>query len=392
MHAHIRNVCAQVELVQERALLRGIEERVVVVRADGQAVVVRLSEVTADDTLLVEVAQRQVVVALLRGAADADVVLRDGGIVIEEQVLPVGAEAHDLVAIGIDNVVGVHVERSHAVLHLALVLQDGIVGGTGDVALLPGRLPARGEVVVDLGLAYLTLLRGDQNNAIGSAGTVDGTRCSVLQHFDALDVLGVDALHTVLVGGHAVYNIKRFGVVDGADTADADERLRAGLARGRGHLYASGHTLQGILGTQARLAFQVVGRDLGNRGRDDALLLHAVADDDHVGQRLLVFLQRDGHAAAGRHLLRQEADVAHHQRGTAVDPQRELAIVVGDGAVLRVGFLHNRGSDDGFSVLIDHGSRDGATLGQGRRRKKHGEEGEDNSPQRRNFHFLSHKL
>ena len=68
--------------------------------------------------------------------------LLDGGIVVEEQVLPVGTEACDLFTIGIREVVGILIEGSHTVLYSTLVLQDGIVGGTGDVALLPSTLPA----------------------------------------------------------------------------------------------------------------------------------------------------------------------------------------------------------------------------------------------------------
>ena len=148
--------------------------------------------------------------------------LHDGSIVVEEQVLPVGAEALDGIAVGIRQVVGVGIEGSRTRLHGTLVLQDGIVGSTRHVALLPGRLPAVGEVVVDAGLAYLTLLGGDKNDAVGGTGTIDGTRGGILQHFDALDVVGVHTLHTILVGRHAVYNIKRIRVVDGTDTTDTN--------------------------------------------------------------------------------------------------------------------------------------------------------------------------
>ena len=65
MHAHIRKVCTQVEFVQEVALLGVVEEIELVVRAQCQTVVVRLSIVTAHDTFLCEVAQREIVVNFL---------------------------------------------------------------------------------------------------------------------------------------------------------------------------------------------------------------------------------------------------------------------------------------------------------------------------------------
>ena len=259
VHTHIRKVRAQVELVQEIALLRVVEEVVLVVRADGQTVVVGMTEVTADDTLLGEVAQRKVVVDFLGGSAHAHVVLHNGCVVVEDQVLPVGAEAADGVTVGINEVVGVLIEGCHTVLHTTLVLQDGVVGGTSDVALLPSALPTIREVVVDGGFANLTLLRGDEDDTVGGTCSVDGARGSVLQHLDTLDVAGVHALHTVLVGRHTVYNIKRFGVVDGADTTDADHRLRTGLTRGGCDIHTCGHTFQGVLSAQTGLAVEVVG-------------------------------------------------------------------------------------------------------------------------------------
>ena len=55
--AHIREVGADVEFVQERALLRVVKHIELVVRADGQTVVVRLAVVTTDDTVLCVVTQ-----------------------------------------------------------------------------------------------------------------------------------------------------------------------------------------------------------------------------------------------------------------------------------------------------------------------------------------------
>ena len=57
MHAHIGNVRTQVELVQEVTFLGFIEQVELVVRADGQTVVVRLAVVTAHDTVLGKIAQ-----------------------------------------------------------------------------------------------------------------------------------------------------------------------------------------------------------------------------------------------------------------------------------------------------------------------------------------------
>ena len=117
--------------------------------------------------------------------------LLHGCIVVEEQFLPVGTKALDSIAIGIDQVIGIGIERCLTTVDVLLVLQDGIVGGTGHIALLPGTLPAVTEVVVDLCLTHLTFLGGHENHTVGSTGTVNGTRGSILQHLDTLDIIRV---------------------------------------------------------------------------------------------------------------------------------------------------------------------------------------------------------
>ncbi len=49
-------------------------------------------------------------------------------------------------------------------------------------------LPTNVSVVRDLHLALFTLLSGNKDNTVGTVGTIDGTRCSVLQDVDTLDV------------------------------------------------------------------------------------------------------------------------------------------------------------------------------------------------------------
>ena len=151
--------------------------------------------------------------------------LHDGGIVVEEQLLPVGAEALDGIAIGIRQVIGVGVEGCLSAVDILLILKNGVVRSTGYVTVLPGCLPAIREIVVDLCLTHLTLLGGDEYHTVGSARTIDGTRGSIFQHLDTLDIIRVHRLQTVLVGWHAVNNIKRVRVINSTRTTHADHRL-----------------------------------------------------------------------------------------------------------------------------------------------------------------------
>ena len=101
--------------------------------------------------------------------------LLDRSIVVEEQILPVGAKAFDGVAIDIYQISRIGIQRCRSSLNGALVLQDGIIHGPRNIAFLPSRLPAVGEIVVDAGLTQFTLLGSNQNYTVSGTGSVDST-------------------------------------------------------------------------------------------------------------------------------------------------------------------------------------------------------------------------
>ena len=287
--------------------------------------------------------------------------LHDGSILVEQQFLPVGTETDNLVAVGIGQVVGVGIEGTQAVLHATLVLQDSIVGGTGHGAMAPGVLPAVGESVIDGSLAHAALLGGHEDDTVGSTCTVDGTRGGVLQHLNTLDVIGVHALHTILVGGHAVNDVEGIGVVDGSDTAHANHRLRTGLTRRGSNVDTGGHTLQGILGTQASLTCKVFGTDLSNGSGYHALLLHTITDDDYLVEQLGVLGDGDYHVVTGKHGLLTITHVSDFQLGTLGCGDGEIAVEVRCGGVRRA-LLHNSSTNHRFAVGINDPTREGLRL------------------------------
>ena len=58
--------------------------------------------------------------------------------------------------------------------------------------VLGGLLYAVAALERHLGLALGTLAGGDEQNAVGSLGSIDSGGRSILQHIDALDVGGVE--------------------------------------------------------------------------------------------------------------------------------------------------------------------------------------------------------
>ena len=130
------------------------------------------------------------------------------GIVVEYQVLPISTKSIDRIAIRVSQFVWISKDRSLTTIHCTLVLKDGVVSGACYIALLPCTLPAVREVIVDLCLSYLTLLGGYENYTVGSTGTIDGTRSSILKHLDTLDITRVEIVETTL-DRHAVYDVER---------------------------------------------------------------------------------------------------------------------------------------------------------------------------------------
>ena len=143
-------------------------------------------------------------------------------IVVEYKVLPIGTETIDWGAIGIFQVVRVGIDRSLTAVYGTLILQDCIIGSAGYIALLPCTLPAVREVIVNLCLAHLTLLGSNEDNTIGSTGTINGSR-SILQYRDTLYLRGIQVVESlsteVLVSVTDLY-IVRIDI-----TIDNEERL-----------------------------------------------------------------------------------------------------------------------------------------------------------------------
>ena len=268
----------------------------------------------------------------------------DGGVVVEDEALPVRSLAQGIRVV---------VKGSHAAVQPALVDHDGILGGVEHVALTPGALPAATVVVVDLRVALAAALGGDEHDAVSSTRTVHGTRGSILQHLDALYVIGVQVVQAAL-DGHAIDDVERVAVVDGTDAADADARGIARLARVGGDGDTRCEALQRVIHTHGGHHTQVARVHLRDGCRDHTLLLHAVADDHHILQRLGIFLQDDVQHGSGRHALRRVAHERNHDGRTTLHVlQRKTTVHVGDGTVRRTPH-GDRGADDRLSRLVIH--------------------------------------
>ena len=227
----------------------------------AQAVIERVARATEDDVL--------------------PVVRLD--IVVEVDVLPVAEVL--AVLLGID-FIGLRL----VVQHRQLVLPACVVAGAHDVKAVRQLLKGDVGVVIHADFPLLAALCRDDDDAVGSARTIDGSRGRILQHGDVLDVGSRDVADGL--DGESVDNEQRVVALrDGAATADSDLHFRIGRTFRRGNLHAGELALHRLDGGSHRNAHQRLCVDRGN-GPGDVLLFHrAVSDYDHLFKVLCVLAQ-----------------------------------------------------------------------------------------------------
>ena len=209
------------------------------------------------------------------------------------------------------------------------------------------------------------LLGRDQDHAVGSAGTVQGSRRSVLEHRHRLDVTAVDRIQ-VAVERYAVDHQQR-GVrsVDRPETADAQFGAAARLSAARGRHDACDLSVEHLGNIGHGTVLELLGRDDLGRASERLLLGRSVSHDDHLVEHLVVggHLHIDHIGRADLVSLGSHAQERENERLPLRSSDRIVALEPGDrsrGPVLhRDGNAHHRRSVGG----IGHGAPHHAGLG-----------------------------
>ena len=290
--AGISDVRGEGHLVQEIAV-RGLIRNIGIVRADGQTVIVGLVVVTADDTFLVEITYRNEIEGLVGTAADAELVLLDRGVIVEGLILPVGTLA------GRGNL-GEAVARDDTVVDIHLIHDGHVLLGIEDFLLAPRVLPAVAAVIRNGRLALGAALGGYEHDAVRSTGAVNGGGSCILQDFNGLDIRRIEVVDAT-VDRHAVHDVERVGIVDGADTTDLDLGAGARLTGSLGNLHAGDLALECIVDCGSFDRVELVSIHLGDGCRHDALLLHTVTHHDDIVEQEGVLAKNEIDDAAAVH-------------------------------------------------------------------------------------------
>ena len=212
------------------------------------------------------------------------------------------------------------------------------------------------DIAVVLGgyLAFLTLLGGDEDDAVGGTGAVDGGGGSVLEDVDALDVAGVDAVKTV-VGGTALYTVddeERRGLADGARTTDVDLEALAWLRRRLRDADTRRNGLHGCEGVGGVHLSDVLASDLHRSTGDEFLLLNTVADDNDLIEVGSLLSEGDIDRSTREYdLLVLETEEGVDDGGTVLSLERVLTVEIRNRTV-GCAFDHHVDAREGLSVRL----------------------------------------
>ena len=350
--------------------------------AHVQAAVVTVETVAGalEEAVLVQVTHGSHVGQVLRAARHGQVVGHHRRIVLVQLADPLDvgaavAEVGDLLGRELGGTAGI--DRG-------LVVEFGIDPGIDDRRKGRRLLHAVGEVIIDGDLSLRPLLRGDEDDAVGGAGSVDGGGGGVLQDGNLVDVVGVQVRERAL---DAVDDHERVVVVHRVETTDVHRR---GAARGGRTLLddeARRGALEAFQDVGDGLALELLGGDGGHGTGQVDLLLDTVTDDDRVVQEEILLREFDVEVrtALDGDLFRLIADGRHDKDVLRCGQEGEEAVHVGhraDGRALD----EDRGADHGFAVGDDlAGNPVRPALGGRRRRRAQAEEehgdGEEHLPE-----------
>ena len=278
-----------------------------------------------------------------------------------EEILPVGIDALLLEAVLVGELVGELTHRGElgAVHHRVL---DGVL---------------ETDVVVEghlRGLAGNTLIGGDQDHAVGTAGTVDGRGGSILEDVHALDVAGGnigEGAHE----RHAVQHDQRIvGSGQGTVATDADLKAGARTGAGLGHLHAGHSAVQGAGEVTGSHLAEVVTAHRSDGTGHVRLTGGAVTDHDDGVQSLGVVREDDVdlRASLHGHALGRITHARDLERRRRAHLEGISSVDTGNGAGRRIR-NHHGCADDGLSALVRDRTADSDVLCEGKERGRQAE-------------------
>ena len=299
---------------------------------------------------------------------DHGILLRDEG----REIIVVLAAAPNLIRL-VDN------------LHVLLCVERREAVGVGI-------LYAVVSVVCDRYLSGLSLFRGNEDDAVGRTGTIDGAGCSILEHVDGLDIIWSD--RSDVAARDTVDHIDRLAGAEGSETTYEHFVAFSRLSGILGDAETCGLALEGTEGVHRIDCSNLIGSDIDGRTCDEFLLLGTITHHYHFFKQLaIIFEDNDDIVLRGDYdLFCRISDAGNFETVSDLDTYAEFTVIVGDITsfsvkvddsranhwhILRV---NNRSVQNPGSILLNHsGSSPGAPVGYRRRSRISCHAGTENS-------------
>ena len=150
------------------------------------------------------------------------------------------------------------------------------------------------------GSALITLSCSDDDDTVGTTGTVDSSGGSIFQDVHRLDIGGVDIRKLSHEGDSVEHDQRVVGSTQRALTTDTDLHFLTRLGRGLCHEHTSNTTLEGLCGIGSCNLVQFLTTYIGHRTSNGLTTLGTVTDHHHLVQAVSFFFQdnRDVRLAA----------------------------------------------------------------------------------------------
>ena len=356
----------------------GVADDTAVIHETAARIVVEALAGTADGkvVLLTERVVEDFVVPVIRRIVVFAVAVAEGGVGVQTQVrtdelfacgiaeytvTQTAARAEQLLvreSIGLRSGV-----RGLAVADQVLVVQQLIIGfivlaRVGDHIVVGDQSAVGAEAGVELDLRVAgTLLRGDQDDTVCTAVTVDGRCGSILQYGHRLDVVRVDVFDGAFER-RAVNDDKRARAgAHGADTTDADRGAAARRVTGSGNdLDTRRSTCQGVCHVRGDLLLDFIALDHGCGTGKRTLRRCTVGHHDGLLQEFLARSECgvDHSFSFDGDFEILVADKTEDKHAVARGGELEVTVQISGGAGHRSFQAHRSERDDFSCACISH--------------------------------------
>ena len=142
-------------------------------------------------------------------------------------------------------------------------------------------------VISNFARTCLTLLSGDQNDAVSSTRTIDSCRSCVLQNIDRLNIRGVQRRKATI--GHTVHNIQRCVRTSGTHTTNINLEALIEETTIRCDVHTGGLALQCAKRIDSVHLSDILTLNLNGCTGEELLLLNTITYDNDIFNHVAVF-------------------------------------------------------------------------------------------------------